>query len=904
MKKISVSVFLIFLLCSLHAQNTRYILSNGMEVYISPLSASPVVSAELCIRGGFSAEEKETAGFIDINRRLFWSNREGTAKNIQEIGITNTASTLTSHAGIFSCSFPAFRSEQALSLLRELVSASLFDDHQLDTVLSQYKIEQKEFTDSAYGIIHSLVMEHLYTDSPWKQTQEMSYCYFKEVKREKARSILTDIRNRMYQPDNTALFLSAPFTEEQILNLVKKHFESWQGQSAYAHSVTTQISQNKKTVVFVSDGLPSGLEQYIAVYPDTSSGLKDDADIAADTLCFLLNSNTGVLKKRLVQIPEFGLEREDYADVSFEHHYEQSRIVFQAILQKTKLAPGKKIREIISLIKEQSSYGNELLRQAYVYKDTFASEHISEDKKLSLIQNWAQKKETAAVNLPSGALVQEITSQDPYIFLLLNTKDYENDKTNLQKEQWTVIQEKDLRKKIEQRKTEGKQESGIERVDTSLTEVKTLLQDHARAIQETKTVNGISVVVDPSSALSETSIVLSVDGGILFSNAKKPLVEKAVILHLEDAIRSMLYEYRIQGIIKDSFSVHSSSGLTSSRVTINCSSNDAVNVIEGTARALTFVDLKPSEADELIGSLVSTEKMASYDITNQLYSAAVETIFTGTPYEEALVHPDLDAGLYSFSDIQRAIALIFNAERVSLYVCTDVQTAPLIAPAAETCFSYLKQTLTLPKSAIDPVFPDMTRWKTLHRIFSTNVSAKDAGQRPAKLIPTTEFLDPAHLYMRRPLTKQSIFDASLIALTHHMRQLNEENPVPVFETADVFFDREIPSLCGIRFTQVRSYTALQEMLNDAVETYETWFVYEEILEKAKIDWVAGMSTQIGPEGKALTLAEGKTAYGSVFHYIEQYTALESSTIEDFKNVFEQYIKKQTSLWILSSDTAE
>ena len=64
MKKISVSVFLIFLLCSLHAQNTRYILSNGMEVYISPLSASPVVSAELCIRGGFCRGKRE--------RRIYW----------------------------------------------------------------------------------------------------------------------------------------------------------------------------------------------------------------------------------------------------------------------------------------------------------------------------------------------------------------------------------------------------------------------------------------------------------------------------------------------------------------------------------------------------------------------------------------------------------------------------------------------------------------------------------------------------------------------------------------------------------------------------------------------------------------------------------------------------------------
>lgn len=898
-------LILLSIVCTLHAHEARYILANGMEVYITSLTASPVVRAELCIRGGFSAEEKDTAGFIDISGKLFWSNREGTVKSIHEIGLVQTSSLLTSHASIFGSSFAAFRSEEALSLIRELVSTSIFDDKELDTVLAEYKLEQKEFTDSVYGIIHSLVMEHLYSDSPWKQTQEMSYCYFKEVKREKARSILTDIRNRMYQPDNTALFISAPFTEEQILTLVKKHFESWQGKSSYTHAGNEQTAQEKRAVVFVSDGLPSGLEQYIAVYPAASSGSKQEADLTADTLCFLLNSNTSIFKKRLTENSQLGLEREDYANISFEHHYEQSRIVFQSIMQKTNLPPGKKISEITSLLKEHSSYGDELLRQAYLYKDTFASDQISADKNLSPIQNWAQKNETPEEYLPSSALVQKITAQDPYVFLLLNTNDYENDKLTLQKEQWLVMQEKDLRKKIEQRKTAQVQEMHIERVDSALPDVKILLQNHAQTIKESTTENGITVVVDPSSVTNETSIVLSVDGGILFSNAKKPLVEKAVILHLENTIRSMLYEYRIQGIIRDCFSVNSSPGLTASTISINCSSNDAVNVIEGTARALTFVEIKPSEADELIQGLVSTERMASYDINSQLYRTAVETIYTGTLYEEALVHPDIEAGLYSFSDIQRAITLIFNAGRFSLYVCTDKQTSALIAPAVEANFSYLKQTTILTKNSIEPVFPDMTRWKTLQRIFSTDVSAKDAGERPAKLIPTTTFLDPAHIYIRRPLNEiQFIFDAALSALTRYLSKINDESPASVFETAEIFFDREIPSLCGIRFTRVSSYKDMQKMLASALETYETWLLTDEVLESAKIDRVTRMSTYSGPEGKALVLAEAKTAYGSVFHYLEQYTALESSTLSDLRNVFDQYIKKQTSLWILSADTAE
>ena len=54
------------------------------------------------------------------------------------------------------------------------------------------------------------------------------------------------------------------------------------------------------------------------------------------------------------------------------------------------------------------------------------------------------------------------------------------------------------------------------------------------------------------------------------------------------------------------------------------------------------------------------------------------------------------------------------------------------------------------------------------------------------------------------------------------------------------------------------------MLASALETYETWLLTDEVLESAKIDRVTRMSTNSGPEGKALVLAEAKTAYGSGF----------------------------------------
>lgn len=897
MKKIIMIALVCGALSSLYTQTSRFMLSNGMEVRITAQTASPIVRTELCIGGGFSSEERETAGFLDISTRLFWHNRDETAQRIKKIGISQTRAEFTSHAGIFSSSFPAFRSEEALDLLRELVSTTVFDDSELDRIQSEYRLEQKEFTGSAYGILHSLVMEHLYPENPWQQTPQMSYCYFQEVKKEKMRSILTSIRSRYYQPDNTCLFISAPFTEEQILSLVKKHFESWKGKSAYTNTELPVITQEKKKVVFVSDDLPSALEQYIAVLPVTSSGTKEESDLSAEALCFILNNDTGSLKEGLVQQDALGLEKGGYADISFEPHYGQSRIVFQSMLQKTSMPPVEKTQKLLSALQHSESYNDEILYNALLFKEVFSDTEETEEAGKRM-KDWAQRKEVSDHSKPSSIFAKEIFSQKPFVFLLLNTSDYEAEQKNLEKDGWTVVHEKDLRKKIDQRRISQTAESYIERADVSLIEMQSLFEEHKKNIHESVTAEGLRIVVDPGSKNDQSIIVFNLAGGVLWENPKKPLIEKVIIQHLEGEIRSVLYKYRVLGTISHSFTITSSPGLTASTITIHCTSKDIESVLEGMAKALAFIEIKPSQADELIGSFVSTEKMAAYDISHQLYSTAVETVFSGTPYESALVLPDLDASLYSFTDIQRAVTRLFNAERLSFYISTDPAAAPHITSAVETYFSYLKKTEKVEKLIIEPVFPSLTRWKTLYRLFTTSISAGEAGERPVKLIPTTDFLDPAHLYFRRPLDeRQSIFDASLIALERHMQELNDEKTVSIFENAEVYFDADIPSLCGIRFSKVQSYTALQGLLEEALHTFESWLIDERTIENTKAEWINLMMSKELPLRREIS-------YESISSRYDQYMRLEKSSGKEFATIFEQLLYKQNSLWILSSDTKE
>lgn len=87
--------------------------------------------------------------------------------------------------------------------------------------------------------------------------------------------------------------------------------------------------------------------------------------------------------------------------------------------------------------------------------------------------------------------------------------------------------------------------------------------------------------------------------------------------------------------------------------------------------------------------------------------------------------------------------------------------------------------------------------------------------------------------------------------------------------------------------------------------FESWLIDEKTIEKAKTAWINIMMNKTSTvDGKALVLSQGNTAYEGIMYQYDQYSRLEKSTQKEFRNVFEQLLQKQTSLWILSSDTNE
>jgi len=504
----------------------RYTLSNGMDVYIDSQNDSPLVRIDLCIRGGYRSEKKETAGYADINTRLFWENKEGTEKSIKDIGITNTRSQFGSHASVFSCTFPAFSADNALDLIMELASTSIFDDKQLDLMIEEYTAARDSFTRSFYGILHSLVIENLYPYEPWKQTQEMAFCYFTKAPREKMRSILASVRSQYFKPDNSALFISSPLSEEQILSQVKAHFEPWKGTSSLPPDEEFEIQQKQSKIVFVSDGLPQDLEQCITVIPVISNpGSKNKADKAARTVSFLLNDPLSGFKTTLMHNENLGLEQEGYSNVSYEDHYSTSRIIIQSMLKKTDISADKKIRLILDALSANVTFTQEQLKTADAYNEVYLRESTHTGGIEKLIESWAQKKDLTE-NRPEeidGTYASQILQSAPHFFILLNTDSYLEQKKNLEKDGWAAVFEKDVENTIRKAGISSLSASGTLQNSTAFTDISKILLSRTGNNSMSALSNGIEVLLHEDR--TDTScIVLTIDGGVLASDPKKPLI--------------------------------------------------------------------------------------------------------------------------------------------------------------------------------------------------------------------------------------------------------------------------------------------------------------------------------------------------------------------------------------------
>jgi zinc protease len=207
----------------------------------------------------------------------------------------------------------------------------------------------------------------------------------------------------------------------------------------------------------------------------------------------------------------------------------------------------------------------------------------------------------------------------------------------------------------------------------------------------------------------------------------------------------------------------------------------------------------------------------------------------------------------------------------------------------------------------------MTQISRLKRIFTTNIKAEDAGPRPEKLIPTTEFFDPALLILQVPKKTYNEFTNFSLAIRGFEKFLQDEiskNTTNLFSDVEIINFEETDGFIAFQFYDVKNSTELYKY----IELKAKEFSKINYLSNAPKEFTLLKNYWITKEIPKTNSSENiaKKIYSSIRlnlpaqFYINQYEKISELTLEEYQDFFTakiaEYFNNLEPYWIFSSDT--
>lgn len=880
-KKIVFSISLCFAFLSIlgtleaqERQNNSFLLENGLEIEILEKNKDPIAHIEIELGSGYSATEKNEAGFFDLSRRLFWQRSESAKEIEKTLGLFDLETNLFAQSTVFSASLPAHSLEQSLAYIKDCIENSLFAEKSLVAVLDEYLQEQKAILASPYGFIHASVMNHLYPENPWAQSADMGYYYFQEKKIESLALALKLFKERYYQVQNIKLRITSPYETSLVLALVKKSMQNWENSSSYLPKrKLSKLQKEQKSLVLVSEGFPEDFEQFIFIRTIDIGDSHLWEDKTEETihreaafLSFLLEENVDAIKTKFLEEKSLGLEDEQYLAFSFEKAADYSRLISQYMTKKNTTSLLDKIVAI------------------QAQENTLSFSHKTIEKILPYFEFYEQAEknqcQTDAFFLQDG--FSPFSQIEPIHIILLHPKTYARHKKIIEKEKWLVKTEKDFQediKKILAQKTEILEESF-----SNLPPYEAIFDDMNDSLR-LKLSNDIAVFMRIDSKAEYTEIDFNFQKNAESADGKTYLIDEIIFRSLEKKYRELNLEKMLKGE-QGEVLFYSDRGKNKLRFTIKAKAEDIEKAFYDFISLFTFFSISPLEADIVNKEIQGEERIKTSLLKTQLDEAALREIF-GKTKQPPLFSINTDS--IGYEDIQKRLSKLYNAQAVSLSFMGREESLVSLFVLSEKTLSFLKNQGKISTEVYSFEIPDRKKRVSLSHLFTSKLDAKDAGPRPLRLIPTTEFFDPLHIYFKRPLDEnQAYFDAFFYTLS---AILNETNTEKSFSNLQYYIDTEIPELASLEFSEVKTAKKIESLFSKTLASFPEWIEDESALERIKNIWIKEKFTQY----ETKSIDEKIQMQKDLLKIIKA----ESSV---FLEVFELLIKQAPKLWLISQDT--
>lgn len=921
----SISIFCVALMHAAPVNAVQeYTLENGMQVFLLEDSSDAQVHIEYTCRAGFSSQTQSTCGFFKLYTRLVKAATP-------EIVFTDVQCNADSSRYFVDIS-PA-KLEATLFDLSDAVFGVDFSDEVLKSELNALKKEVSDNAASMSVYINAAIDSRVFSEAPWKHDSGIYPPLFKKTTEKTARTQIKKIGEQWYTPKNSAVFISGNINIERTLLMLRNSFGRFYSNfRTPVEKPGVPVNKQRKYVLHSSE-ISGDLTQLVIQY--TVFDME-----TADLMALALGYEGSLFKQQVLSFDELNIPGDEYINVSAAHKKDSSRLIIQTLLQppenKKKAAATNSLKQTELFLKQLDLIPHIIRQEEFEYakqqleysleRTAGVSQPLMENlSAFWVVQPYAIQKEsdsdkylsTTAEMLMSRTeklneknLSDAITllqSEEPFIFVIINSKDFKANKKAYSAAGFEEINEKNaswyVQAMFKEMKDEPLSQNQLYTVSQNATD-NSYYQKNLDLIKQFKLSNGIEVVTKENPLSEQTSLVISINGG-KYNSADDNGFEEVMVNLTANLIQKKLGAAQQNGLLTGAFYVSSEIELATGKIIVEFDKEDSIAIFRAIADAILYGEIAPADADRAVASRKYKKRLENGTAATQMYSTLIDRAFSNKPLTnifEAKNEILLDT---DYTKILSAYPAMLNASRYALILCgaLDKNLATLLE---ETFGQLAPQGAALTQTSA-PLTPNLAKARNLTtkivHTFLTDIPAEKAGPQPAVLIPTTEFLDPVIYasHTPEPCTKQAALYNAI--LSYLGTQLSKTHPVTVqFPRRNLL----LGSLTIQNVSRTREldaeYKNLIQKMNEQMNRLQA---NETIIREIKNNWIQKEMTETGSDtGTALLMQKGLELADTASHatwYLEEYNWIQTATTQDYLEMME-YFPPVPQARVYSSDS--
>ena len=888
----------------------EYTLENGMQVFLLEDSSDAQVHVEYTCRAGFSSQTQSTCGFFKLYTRLVKAANPA-------IDFTDVQCNADSSRYFIDVS-PA-ELEGTLFGISDAVFENDFSDEVLRSELNALKKEVSDNANSMSVYINAAIDSRVFSDAPWKHDSGIYPPLFKKTSEKNARTEIKKIGEQWYTPKNSAIFISGNINTERTLLMLRNSFGRFYSNfRTPVEKPGVPVNKQRKYVLHSSE-ISGDLTQLVIQY--TVFDME-----TADLMALALGYEGSLFKQQVLSFEELNIPGDEYINVSAAHKKDSSRLIIQTLLQppeNKKKASATNSYKQTNLFLKQIDLIPHIVRQeefAYAKQQLEYSLERTAGASQPLMENlsafWAvqpysiQKEEDSDIYLSKTAemlmsrkeklneknlfdAITQLQSEEPFIFVIINSKDYKANKKAYTAAGFEEINEKNASWYVQTMFKEMKEETVTQNQFYTISQNaadNSYYQKNLDMIKNFRLSNGIEVVTKENPLSEQTSLVISIDGG-KYNSADDNGFEEVMINLTANLIQRKLIAAQVNGLLTGAFYVSSEIELSTGKIIVEFDKEDSIAVFRTISDAILYGEIAPADADRAVASRKYKKRLENGTAATQMYSTLIDYTFSNKALSNIFEAKNEILQDTDYTKILSAYPAMLNASRYALIITGALDTN-LEALLEETLGQLASQGAAPTQPG--PLTPNLAKARNLTtkivHTFLTDIPAEKAGPQPAVLIPTTEFLDPVIYASHSPeaCTKQAALYNAI--LSYLGTSLSKKHPVTIQ------FPRNNLPLGSMTIQNVAHTRELDSeyktLIQNTKDKMSQLTANETIIREIKNNWIQKEMTETGSDtGTALLLQRGLELSGNsnkASWYLQEYNYIQTATAQDYLEVMEYF----------------